>query len=71
MRAEFVATIRDGKVIGIVQANPPHELYENQIALTAHEFTLLRNVRRLDGDILANAQMMLDSIKSKVKELEK
>lgn len=71
MMVEYFATVRDGKVVAITQANPPHELYENQIALTSHEFTLLRNIRRLDGDILTNAQMILDSIKSKVKELEK
>jgi hypothetical protein len=61
--AELFASLKDGRIQGLTQAIPPHELRENQIELTRVEFDLLRAI---DSDI-ARAEKILRAIKAKIK----
>lgn len=69
--AEYFAQIHNGDIQGIVQANPPHELTENQIALTKEEFFLLKSVHGANGNVVELANQMIGNISKKIGELEK
>lgn len=58
------ATVRNGKIVAINQAYPPHELKPNQFALEEDEFYLLKAVNNKDPkadimDVLAEIQNRL------------
>lgn len=63
--ANFFATVsKDGRVLSITNANPPHELLSNQIMLTESEFYLLHAVKSIE-----EAKKMIRSIEYKIKQV--
>jgi hypothetical protein len=44
VKAQYYATIKDGKILGLCQATPPAELRENQIMLSKDEFYFLKAI---------------------------
>lgn len=62
--AEYFATVRDGKIVMITEANPSHELYDNQIMLTYKEYALLRVVHTME-----EAKNLMSGIERKIGEL--
>jgi hypothetical protein len=63
VRAQWFATIKDGKVAGICIATPPHELTENQIALSRAEYEVLEATHgKIDEAIT-----LIKAVKEKIK----
>lgn len=63
--AERFATLKDGEIATIAEANPPHELLSNQIMLTKMEYFLLY---KLDGKFNLDEVLELTAdIKGKIK----
>ena len=62
--AEKFATVSKGMVVSVTDAFPPHELLENQFALTPKEYYLLRGFLSMD-----EVHKTIDSIEKKLFEV--
>ena len=62
--AEFFATLKDGEIVTLGEAYPPHELLDCQIELTKQEYNLLRAI---EGNV-NDAWLTLRSIRNKIEE---
>ena len=60
--SRYFATVHEGKILGLCEAIPPHELSENQIMLSKDEFLLLSAV----GDV-RKAYKLIKAVLAKIK----
>lgn len=66
--AEYFATVSNGKIVGLCEASPAHELLDNQIMLTREEYQLLHGARFARSD-LDKIQEAVDNIRAKIDEV--
>ena len=65
MTSEYFITVgKDGKILLMAEATPPHELKPDQVGLTEEEYKFLKACR---GDLF-KARSILHMIEKKIKE---
>jgi len=65
MKSEKFATIYNGKIIGIVDGYPEHELRKNQFGLSKEEFMFLKNI-----ESIPKAKELIKSLEKRIKKIK-